>query len=115
MMHLKEWKHRYLVLQEVLYSVTVDVDGTNILEEITASMFTAELHHLDTYISQPITLKHGCHKWKDDKYSPLQKSLLSCIYNFPFKQNKMMAVQKKPHMIIYISTLKGTLLEGLTL
>jgi len=35
------------------------VDGANILEEITVAMFTAELHHLGTYISQPITLKHG--------------------------------------------------------
>ena len=68
-------------------------------------MFTAELHHLDTYISQPITLKHGV---INEKIANIHhsKNLHSCMYSFPLQQNKMTAAEKKPYMIIYISTLK---------
>jgi hypothetical protein len=61
---------------------------TNILEEITASMLTAELHHLGTYISQPVTLKHGV---INEKMTNIHhcKNLYSHVYTiFPSSRTK---------------------------
>jgi len=64
------------------------VDGTNNLEEITASMFTAELHHLGSYISQLITLKCGVVN-KQIINIHHYKNLYSCVYKiFPSSRTK---------------------------
>jgi hypothetical protein len=91
------------------------VDGTNILEKITASVLTAELHHLVTYISQIITLKHGVIIEKVTNIHHC-KNLYSHVYTiFPSSRTKWQLWRRKPYMIIYISTLKGTLIECLML
>jgi hypothetical protein len=77
--------------------------------------FSAELHHLGTYISQPITLKHGVINEKITNVHHC-KNLYSCVYTIVSSSRTKWRVQrKKPYVIIYISTLKGTLIEYLML